>query len=148
MKIFGCVLIFVSCLLSSHFYERYLKKRIEILEEFISLIVFIRNKIEYFSIPINKILLEFNAKTKFIKSLIENKEINCAYFDKETENLLSSFISNVGNGYKNEQIALCDYNIEIFRQKMNKNKEEYPKKVKTFRAVSLFIGISIIILLI
>ena len=148
MKIVGCILIFLSSLLCSYYYEKGLKKKSENLEEIICLISFIKNKIEYFSIPINKILLEYNTKNKLIQQLINSRNLDSSNFDKQTENEINTFISTIGNGYKKEEVALCDYNIKLFSQKLSKIKSENPNKIKVFRAISLFVGISIIILLV
>lgn len=141
-------MVFVSSLLCSHFYEKRLKKKAECLEELILFINFIKNKIEYFSTPIEKIFLEFSTKNEFIVGLIQNKSADLSLFDNETRNQIISFINNVGNGFKKEQIAFCEYNIALFSQLLTKIKSESPNKIKIFRAISLFVGISAIILLI
>lgn len=148
MKILGCALIFVSSLLCSYFYEKNIKKKIDTLEELVDLISLIKNKIEYFSEPINKIFLEYNTKNTFIKNLLESKETAITYFDQEIQKQVSRFFSEIGNGYKKEQIALCDYNIQLLNNKLTKIKNEYPNKIKIFRSIALFVGISIIILLV
>lgn len=148
MKILGCALIFVSSLLCSYFYEKNIKKKIDTLEELVDLISLIKNKIEYFSEPINKIFLEYNTKNTFIKNLLESKETAVTYFDQEIQKQVSRFFSEIGNGYKKEQIALCDYNIQLLNNKLTKIKNEYPNKIKIFRSIALFVGISIIILLV
>ena len=45
-----------------------------------------------------------------------------SFFDKDTADVIKDFFSSLGNGYKDEQLALCDFTtsaIEDFTDKMN-----------------------------
>ncbi len=148
MKIIGCALILISSILCAYFYENGLKAKISKLEELIAFITYIKNKIEYFSVPINKIYEQYENKSDFINNLITNQSLEGVSFDKGTNNAINEFFCSLGNGYKKEQIALCEYNIGLFNEKVQALKTEYPSKTKVFRSMSLFTGISTIILLI
>lgn len=148
MKIIGCVLIFLSSILCSYYYERYLKIKISKLEELILFVSYIKSKIEYFSIPLSKIYQKYENKTKFIDSLIHNFDYKEIQISKEVDSIICEFFSSLGKGYKQEQIALCNYTTERLNANLSLIKATSPNKIKIFRALSLFIGISIIILLV
>lgn len=148
MKIIGSILIFLSSLLCTYYYEKSLKTKISHLEDIIAFISYAKSKIEYFSLPINQIYEKYESKSKLINNLINSKSAEGADFDKESKKIVSEFFGALGNGFKKEQIALCEYTNDVLSSNLAKSKEEYPKKIKIFRSLALFTGISLIILLV
>ena len=147
MKIVGCIFVLLSSILCSYYYERALKSKISKCEELISFIIYIKSQIEYFSLPINSIYERYSNKNDFVNEIISN-EGKIKALDKENDKKIAEFFSNIGKGFKKEQLNLCEYNIELFSHYLDKLKGEYPSKCKVFRSMSLFFGICAIILLV
>ncbi len=148
MKMIGSVLILLSSILCSFYYEKRLKNRISKCEELISFISYIKSQIEYFSYPIDVIYDKYEQKTEFIMEIISGQTISDKIFDAYTRKNISNFFSQIGKGFKKEQITLCSFLIEELSNQLLKYKSDYPSNVKVFRSMSLFFGISTIILLI
>ena len=81
MKIIGSILIVLSSIIASHFYESNLKHQLAQLKDINKFIVFIKSQIEYFSLSLNEIYLKFNSKNEQINKLINKKRLNC--FEKQ-----------------------------------------------------------------
>ncbi|MBQ8545903.1 MAG: stage III sporulation protein AB [Clostridia bacterium] len=147
MKIAGCILIFISAILCSYYYEKGLKIKISKCEELLSFINYIKSQIDYFSLPISTIYEKYDKKSDFINEIISS-ENGIKAIDKENDQQINEFFGNIGKGFKKEQIKLCEYNIDRFSNLLEKLKNDYPNKAKVFRSMSLFFGICAIILLV
>lgn len=152
IKILGAILILSASICACVFYEKRQKEQLSSIIECNDLIQFIKSQIEYFSTPIEKIFNLYSKESSHsavTKSIIENRlESIKDLFDMEDFSLINEFFSTLGMGVKTEQLALCSYTIEELEKAIKKKKAELPEKIKVFRAMALFIGICIIILLI
>lgn len=149
MKLIGSVFIIFASVVSSYFYEKTLKENMKNTDELYDLINYIKINIEYFSTPINEILISYSYNSIFIQELIGKSNLKVLNFlDSNTKSNLNSFFNELGKGYKKEQIALCEYNLKILDALREKMKMEFSNKSKLFRSLSLFSGIGCVILLI
>ncbi|MBQ3017953.1 MAG: hypothetical protein IJD89_03300, partial [Clostridia bacterium] len=142
MKILGGLLILLSSIVCTYYYESHLKDKVNKYNELISFISHISNQIEYFSCPLEQIYEKYTKKTPFISSLIIKK---CS-FDKKVDKLVINFFQTIGQGFKKEQIKLCSYTINELESSLSSLKLLLPNKIKVFRSMSLFVGICTIIL--
>ena len=149
MKLIGSLLIILASVVSSFFYEKNLKENLKNTVEICELIKYIKSKIEYFSTSINEILQSYETDNCHIKEYVLKKDkFNCSYLDKSVVNQVNDFFDKLGKGYKKEQITLCDYTISLLESSVTNLKENYPKKAKLFRSLSLFFAIGCVIILI
>lgn len=146
MKIIGSIFILFSSIFASFYYEKSLKSKINKCEEIIEFLSYIKIQIEYFSTPINLIFEKYDKKTETIISLIKGEKIKI--LNQETDAKIYDFFSTIGKGFKKEQITFSDYTLNLVNDNLRKLKDEYPKKAKVFRSMSLFFGFCTIILLI
>lgn len=147
MKFFGGVFILLASVLCAYYYEKKLKTKISHAQELSSFITYIKCQIEYFSYPINTIFERYEAKSDFINEIIKNPTyVKNEGFENSIQNILLDFFASLGKGFKKEQLNLCDYVILSLSDYVQALKKEYPSKVKVFRSMSLFVGISIVIL--
>lgn len=146
MKILGSVLIILSSVIASYFYECNLKSQVQGLKEIDKLVLFIKAQIEYFSLSLNEIYEKYNSKNEIIKKLISKCKLN--FFEKEIEDELSNTFDKLGNGFKNEQIKNLEYLHTFLDKKITEFNENYTQKAKVFRALSIFIGCCAVILLV
>lgn len=144
MKILGGLLILLSSIVCTYYYESHLKDKVNKYNELISFISHISNQIEYFSCPLEQIYEKYTKKTPFISSLIIKK---CS-FDKKVDKLVINFFQTIGQGFKKEQIKLCSYTINELESSLSSLKLLLPNKIKVFRSMSLFVGICTIILVV
>ena len=149
MKIAGAIFILCASVASSYFYEKREKEKIKKANKLAEFIRYIRAQISYFSLPVDMIFKAYKSDDTLTEDIISGKLSSLdSFFDKDTADVIKGFFSSLGNGYKDEQLALCDFTmsaIEDFTDKMNK---EFSGKVRVFRSMAIFTGVCLIILLI
>lgn len=146
MKIIGSLLIIIASIVTSFFYENKLKNQSVQLKEINKFIVHIKNNIEFFSLSLNDIYKKYNSNNELIYMLISKKQLD--FFDSEIEDELTNTFSGLGCGFKDEQIKKLEYLHTFLNEKIKDFDENYTKKTKVFRAMSLFLGCCAIILLV
>lgn len=147
LKFLGCLLILLSSVTVGFYMERSYKEKIRFLQEIIDLINYTRNQIEFFSLPINEIYLSFQNRSKHLTDLITGN-VNLIYENFRNQEYLHHYFNEIGKGYKSEQIKLCDYTLNEAQKDLNNLNLDLPKKIKIIRSLSLFIGASLVILLV
>lgn len=149
MKLLGCLFIVFASVYSSYLYEKSLKNAIKSTTELHDLIVHIRSQIEYFARPINEILKSYYTENEIIQEILQSKQnASLSFLSSQAKESVHSLFSELGKGYKKEQIALCEYNAAILLEYKNDLSANLSKKIKIFRSISLFVGACTIILLI
>ena len=146
MKIIGSIFIITSSIIASYFYEKRLKNQIFQLKEINQFVFFIKIQIEHFSLSLKEIYTKFNSKNEIIGKIISKENLNL--FDEQLEDELSIIFEKLGSGFKEEQINNLEYLQTILDKKIKENDENYAKKTKVFRAMSVFLGCCAVILLV
>ena len=142
MKIIGSILILIASITTSYYYEREQKKQITACK----FLEYIRCRIELFSLPLNRIYESYKEKDDYINALIHNEDVKVHSTVLKQE--LKDCFSQLGTGYKAEQIKNLDYSIMLIKKEISQSEKDYPQKIKVFRAIALFVGCSVAILLV
>ncbi|MBQ3589217.1 MAG: stage III sporulation protein AB [Clostridia bacterium] len=149
MKLIGGLLIICASICASFFYEKKQRNIINNQEALIDFLSYISSQIEYFAKPINEIFYTYKTKNDFIENSIKDKEsLDLSLIDASIQQDVYNFFNELGKGYKKEEIALCSYTKNVISACTEKLKLEYSKKCRVYRSLSLFIGLSAVILLI
>lgn len=146
MKITGSVLIIIASVAVAFYYENKQKNNLIMLTSVYNFLEFIKNQIEFFSLPLNLIYEKYQPKNDCILSLIGGEVPKI--FSQNIQDKLADCFLQLGKGYKTEQIDKLNYTISQIEKEINTMQRENTKKIKIFRAISLFIGCSIVILLV
>lgn len=122
-------------------------------EALISLIRYIRSEIECFAMPIPRALARCPRKLleecgfssedapKSAEELLEN--IN----DGVTHAHFARFCGEIGKGYRDEQLALCDYYITVLEERRLKLAEQLPLRKRINSALCMSGAFAIVIVL-
>lgn len=157
-KLIGSGSIIVSAMIMYFEMQRYERIKLKQLNSFILLIEYIKNQIECFLLPIDKIIHKCNAeiiescgikadhkKAEKLEDLIKATDFYC---DRECVELIKQFANDFGQGYMHEQIHSCDYyRGELIKQR-EKIKDKSIKERKLRLALCLCASFSLILLLI
>ena len=146
MKIAGSILIILSSITVSFFYERKLKEQIWILKKIADFFNYVKQQIDYFSFPLNEIYKKYEQIDNHITSIISGEKLDCLSEDMNTA--IFDIMSTLGKGFKNEQIKSLEYINICLDNEIKKHEREYSQKVKVFRAMALFVGCCTVILLV
>lgn len=149
MKIAGAIFILCASVAASYFYERREKEKIKKANKLSEFIRYIRAQISYFSLPMDKIFKSYKPDDSLIEEIMSGNFSSLEFFfDKDTSDAIKDFFSSLGNGYKDEQLALCDFTLSRTDDFVNKMNKEFSGKVRVFRSMAIFAGVCVIILLI
>lgn len=156
-KTIGAICLLASSLFIYFEMQSFQKKRIIQLEGYLSFIEYIKNQVECYMLPIDKIislcdkgLLEkcgVDTTIKY-KSLEEIMQSTYFYIDKEAENLIIAFSKDFGTQYHTEQIKSCERYYQLLAKETEKLKEKNLKEKKIRLALCICISFSIVLLLI
>ena len=146
MKIIGGLLIVLATVASIYYYERRLRFLLSELKEIKKFIEFISTRIEHLSLSLKDIYSLYEMKSKVLRSLVQKERISS--FGKETEDELYSCFYSLGTGFKSDEINRLEILKTHLEKKISEFEKTYKEKVRVFRAVAFFVGLSIVILLI
>ena len=122
-------------------------------EAVISLIRFLRSEIECFSMPLPRALERCPADIlvgcgyKGDAAPRMPSELLSGISDKVTYAQLARFCDEIGKGYRDEQLALCDYYLAVFEERRIKLSEQLPVKRKMNCALCVSSALAILIIL-
>jgi len=129
------------------------RRRLAVLEAWITLLYYVRSQIDCFSLPVAKILssaersvLETLGATHAV-SLEELFHASLPYLDKESAKSLENLIAEMGSTYRQEQVKRIDYYLRQLETARDKMRLELPKRVKMLVTLHLCVGIGSAILL-
>ena len=122
-------------------------------EAVISLIRFLRSEIECFAMPVPRALERCPEDILRGCGYTENdapqsvNELLTHISDGVIHAQLSRFCEEIGKGYRDEQLSLCDYYISIFEERRKKLSEQLPMRKKMNCALCVSSALAIVILL-
>ena len=131
------------------------KKRIDHLDAVIDLITYIKNQIDLYAMPLEKIYksvdrdklkrLCLDSPPKDFYEVIDNQEL---IFDGDIKRELSEFSSSLGKGYREMQLKLCERTLSRLGDKKKMLAESFPSRKKTVLALCFGVGGVVLIALI
>ena len=147
MKLTGSILIIIAAIIISFFYEKQQQEKIMRLKAVLHLIDYIKNQISYFSRPVKDIYMNYKLQNDDMSALISGNVTDLPFCQDLKDELYACF-SSLGSGYKDEEIKKLEYVALKLSKEISKAEKELPQKIKVFRAISIFISCSVVILLV
>ena len=155
IKLFGSLLIAISGAVISFSFCRFQKKRLSVLDSYISLLFFIKGQIDCYLRPISEILSMADSrviegcgyKNGSPSSLIEMLPHSRIYLEEESQRLLCNFAEEFGGTYKDEQLKRCDYYIESLLVQRGALCDEIPSRNKVGSALWMCASFALMIML-
>lgn len=155
VKIFGVAMILLSCFAISRMLISYESKKIRQIDSFIALIRYIRNQIDCYSIPMDKILSDCSSdifdniggkpEELGFQKILDREEI---IVDGEGRRILVEFGESLGKNYRDRQVKLCDSAVSSLEAVRHNEVKNYNGKKKTINVLCFAIGGIIILLFI
>ncbi len=154
LRIFGAVILTLSGIAAAYALNTSAKNGLSQTEAFISFLRFLRSEIECFSMPVpralarcpREILAECGCEDADtdLRGFLQR----CAVFDGATVELMNRFCDDVGKGYRDEQLALCDYYISLLDERRRELFAALPARKKRNSALCLAGALALVIVLI
>lgn len=153
-KIAGALLVLASGTGLAVGAVRYERVRLQVHDALISLIFFIKGRIDCYAMPVEQIMLTMDksiladcrcpGQVESIEALLPHVQ---SYLDPETYRVLQSFGEGLGSGFRDEQLKRCDYYMELLRQKRMQLEESLGARVRTNGVIWILCALGAVILL-
>lgn len=162
-KWLGAGLILVMGGFASLSMNRMERRRLEVLDSYISLLRYIKGQINCYAMPVEEILSaadpsllssclgEYSESSVGDRgkklSLVSMIEAARLYMEPETERLLQNFTSELGQTFRAEQVMRCEDYIQALSAERHKLAEATPMRVRVNSILSLCTTLGLVILL-
>ena len=154
LKLVGSLLFGVSGVVIAMSYSRFQTKKLNTIDGFMSLLFYIKGQIDCFARPRSDILSTLPLEVfcacncpRGAETLEEMVEASRIYLDDEPQRLLSSFASEFGSTFREEQLRRCDYYISALSEERKRVFSEVRSKSRAGSALWICACIGIIILI-
>lgn len=154
IKLIGGIVFGFAGVIMALSYRRFQLRKLTSLDGFISLLFYIKGQIECFARPRSDILNSLPAEIfcacncpHGAGTLEEIVEASRIYLDDETLRLISSFASEFGSTFRDEQLRRCDYYISALGEERRRVFASVNSKGRAGGALWICACVGIIILL-
>lgn len=155
VKFIGSLLVVLAGGVLSFSFCRFEKKKLSVLDSYISLLFYIKGQIDCYSKPISDILKSADREIiegcgcRFSDSmnLDDMLEEGKIYLERESMRLLSCFSKEFGSTYKDEQLRRCDYYIEALLEERRGLSDDIPSRNKVGSAIWMCASFGLMIVL-
>ncbi len=154
-KIIGYVLIFLSCALCGYSLSKFYKNKLSCSAAYINMLSSILEKIDMLHLPLNKIyetISVYELERIGYISALRADGIKTSYEKFENKFLFDvehlDFCEKLGTLPLSDTVKLCNYEITRLSKLLDSQRTEYEKKIKLYPALSLLVGLAVIILII
>ena len=126
---------------------RFEKRRLRVLDGYISLIYYIKGQIDCYAMPLSDILASADPAVlaaclgldmaghpppaltgdRPITSMVEESRL---YLEPETERLLTTLTGELGSTYRAEQVARCDHYLRALTEERRKLGDSLPARLR------------------
>ena len=139
-KLFGLALLLLAAWLVGAGYSFYCKKRLKQTEQFLSLILHVRKRIEIFMATQKNLLCgyESDALSRFVMAATEKGSLYEAFKEvrgglcvsEELKGRLSEFFSEFGKNYREAEMKRTELFCAELREELKKEEERTPVRIK------------------
>lgn len=155
-RIIGAAMLAVSGIAGAYLLNASAKRGLEQTEALIAWLRFMRSEIECFAMPLPRALercpRELYARCGYHlqtpPSGVAEFISACELADAETGRQLERFAEDIGKGYRDEQLTLCDYYLELLEARRQELCGQLPTRKKLNGALCLSGALALVILLI
>ena len=154
VKIIGAILMAVSGVIVGLSRRRYEWRKLQTIDGFMSLLFYVKGQIDCFSRPRSEILSTLPAEIfcacncpDGAETLDELIDASRPYLDPEALRLISSFISEFGSTFREEQLRRCDYYISALGEERKRLYTATRANARAGTALWIFAFAGLVILL-
>ena len=144
-KVIGCIVLLIAGGYVSLAVVRFERRRLRVLDGYISLIYYIKGQIDCYAMPLVDILahadpaliaaclgLESESTLPALPStplptMVQESRL---YLEPESERLLTTFTGELGSALRGEQVARCEYYIQALTEERKKLSDTLPARLR------------------
>lgn len=157
-RVGGSLLLVGLSLYACYSFSLLEERRVRQTEGFLLLLRYIRTQIACFRATVGDIYTSFENRALtecgFLAALRRigfSEAMNASrarlYLDEEELRLLSAFGEEIGQGYAEDALALCDYTVSEMEKAMEKRRAEAPRRTRVAHSLVMTGGLVLVFLL-
>ncbi len=168
-KAIGCLVLLLAGGYVSLAVNRFERRRLSVLDGYLSLIYYIKGQIECYALPIRDILARADPAvvaeclgldpgtemTTLIPTLLASEapplshlvEDSRLYLEPETERLLATFSGELGHTFRADQVLRCEHYITALGEERRRLADSLPTRLRVSTTLSLCCAVGAAILL-
>lgn len=161
-KLLGSLLLIGAGVYVALTLARYERKRVRVLDGYLSLLHFIRGQIDCFAMPVGQILADTDPTVlaacrgqdyaasgagRPVSSLPLLLRESRGYLGPESERLLAGFAHELGHTHREEQLRRCDYYLSALEEQRARLADTLPARIRTGGALCLSCALAMAVLL-
>lgn len=144
-KVIGCIVLLIAGGYVSLAVVRFERRRLRVLDGYISLIYYIKGQIDCYAMPLVEILAHADPTLIAASLGLESASTLPAlppaplptmvqesrlYLEPESERLLTTFTGELGSALRGEQVARCEYYIQALTEERKKLSDTLPARLR------------------
>ena len=144
-KVIGCIVLLIAGGYVSLAVVRFERRRLRVLDGYISLIYYIKGQIDCYAMPLVEILahadptliaacLGLESASTLpalppapLPTMVQESRL---YLEPESERLLTTFTGELGSALRGEQVARCEYYIQALTEERKKLSDTLPARLR------------------
>ena len=154
-KIIGYLLLFLSCAATGFSVSKFYKDKISCSLAYINFLSGVLEKIDILHLPLSKIyesVYDLDLEKIGFTEVLKAQGIYQAYENFENKFLFDhehlEFCDKLGTLPYSDTVKLCNYEISRLKKLLDTQKDKCERKIKLYPALSILIGVAVIILII
>lgn len=156
LRVIGAATVVVSGIYAAYLFNSGTKQTIKQTESFISLLRFLRSRIECFALPLPSALAR--CPVEILRgcgydgleapSSVNRLMSGCCISDDYVRRTMERFFLEAGRGYREEELKLYDYTVSLLEERRASMVSQLPMKIKVNSALSIAGAVAVVVLLI
>ena len=160
IKLLGSLLLLCAGVWSSFMLARYERMRVSVLDGYMALIRLIRDEIDCFAKPLDRILDEADPAVvsacvgrgghrhvPVVRDLGYMIRSSRAYLGAEAERLLHGFSEGIGKGFREGEVKRCDECLDALGEQRGRLFDSLPARLRTGCTLCVTVSLSAALLL-
>ena len=166
VRLVGCILLILAGGYLAVTLSRAERRRIRVLDGFLSLLCYIKGQIDCYAMPVQEILARVDrsvlaacrgfseeeacrlahaiAPVDSVPDLVRESK---GYLESESERLLMSFSAELGSTFREEQVKRCEYYMEALEEERSKLADAMPSRIRVNSVLCVCGALGLLILL-
>lgn len=154
-KIIGYLLLFLSCAATGFSVSKYYKAKISCSLAYINFLSGVLEKIDILHLPLSKIyesIYDLDLEKIGFFEILKAQGLRCAYEKHENKFMFDpehlEFCDKLGTLPHGDTVKLCNYEINRLKKLLETQRDTCERKIRLCPALSILIGVAVIILII
>ena len=146
----GAVLFLASAICVGILMRKNESRHIAALTDALEIVAHVRRKIDLFGTPLGELFTDYpedKALSRRLSAMPLAEALQPLMNAMESDaEILLRFCTELGGGYREDTLKLCDYTTEVLTARLGYHQKEYPAHAKLYVTLPVLLALSVILL--